>query len=1011
MAGIWEFGSAGRFLFFAIVLGLLISASRVDAANPPGFTNSVTVGNFTVSYPDGWSTTQGGGTTTLINVTPDKLPTLDSATANLTPQIQIYVEQRTDHNDALKRLSDISTEYDDPVTQLTIGGWPAIQRRHTGPREQPGGSAVPLQPATVLTITTAIAAGNQLIRLEGRMPGDVASSVADQVAAIETAITFSSGSSSADLRTRIAQLRHELRDWWLFSVADTRMKVAWLEHQGLHLAAQVWRGKAWADEEDEPTPPLSFPGSGNAGAVIQVFAGGVASEPEVAVSSNGRQIVVAQQFVWTWSSDGGQTFTFGGSFPGSNGGDSSLAWGKSGTFYEGTIKSPSTGINASTDGGQTFTARTNPFTCPGPMGHTCGAAFPDQEHIGADRVNQVNNADQVYTAWRELNGEYGISCSTDGGNTWGAAAFSGGDFPRVAVGNDGNVYVVFNSGNDINVNKYAACSGNTGMAVTAGFPVKIVTANKVTCPVPGLDRCNNGNDLRSFQPAVDDTNSAHIYTAYAVNTAAGNENVVIQDSTDGGMTWRAAVQLNGGGTARRFMPWVCATNGKAFVSWYDRRAANATDNDLTDYFGNSASLDMGGNLVAGTEFQINAVGTADKQCEAGKAVGSAGSWPGSTRNANDSESCSQQPQLAGRCGTAAPPVAGDSKQPCDFSGPDATACPNGMNGQESCQIAPLGGTPKYGDYNGNACAVGHFYTVWATANGPNKTGNIDLDFAVLDTVTPIATCQDRTVPTDPDVCTAANVSIDNGSTDPDNDTFTLSQSPPGPYSKGTTSNVMLTITDQNGQTNSCKANITVNDLEKPVITCLTPTVECTSPSGAVVAKLIDTVSDNCAIMSQGCTPPEGSTFALGMTSFTCTATDTSSNTNSCNSKVTVQDTTAPIIDSVSASPSTLWPPNHTFRTVQISASAHDVCDPSPKCAVTAISSNQPALGGGQGNFAPDFQFTTQFMTSPATLPVQLRAERQGSDSDRIYTITVNCKDASGNISLPSTTTVTVPHNQ
>jgi hypothetical protein len=458
------------------------------------------------------------------------------------------------------------------------------------------------------------------------------------------------------------------------------------------------------------------------------------------------------------------------------------------------------------------------------------------------------------------------------------------------------------------------------------------------------------------------------------------------------------------------MPWVCATNGTAFVSWYDRRAANATNNDLTDYFGNSASLDGGGNLVAGTEFQINGVGTADRQCEAGKAVGSPGSWPGSTRNANDSESCSQQPQLAGRCGTAAPPVAGDSKQPCDFSGPDATACPNGANGQESCQVAPLGGTPKYGDYNGNACAVGHFYTVWATANGPNATGNIDLDFSVRDTVQPIAKCQDRTVATDPGLCSAANVSIDNGSTDPDNDSFSLKQSPGGPYPKGTT-NTTLTITDQNSQANSCMANITVNDLEKPVITCLTPTVECTSPSGAVVAKLIDKLSDNCGIMSKGCTPAEGSTFALGMTSFTCAATDTSSNTNSCSSKVTVQDTTPPIIDSVSATPSSLWPPNHTFSTVQISASAHDTCDPSPKCAVTAISSNQPPLGGGQGNFQPDFEFTTQYVASPASLPVQLRAERQGTDQNRIYTITVNCKDASGNLSLPSTTTVTVQHNQ
>jgi hypothetical protein len=63
----------------------------------------VTVDGFSVSYPDGWSSVQ----TALINVTPDKLAILNSATLNVTLQIHIYVEQRTDHNDALTRLSEI----------------------------------------------------------------------------------------------------------------------------------------------------------------------------------------------------------------------------------------------------------------------------------------------------------------------------------------------------------------------------------------------------------------------------------------------------------------------------------------------------------------------------------------------------------------------------------------------------------------------------------------------------------------------------------------------------------------------------------------------------------------------------------------------------------------------------------------------------------------------------------------------------------------------------------------
>jgi hypothetical protein len=135
----------------------------------------------------------------------------------------------------------------------------------------------------------------------------------------------------------------------------------------------------------------------------------------------------------------------------------------------------------------------------------------------------------------------------------------------------------------------------------------------------------------------------------------------------------------------------------------------------------------------------------------------------------------QQPQLAGRCSS--------DNSPCDFSESDATVCPSGG----TCQTGQ--GQPKYGDYNGNACAVGHFYTVWASATPPTgitPSTNIDLYFAIRNTVQPIAKCKDQTVGTDPGVCSASNVSVDNGSIDPDGDTSTLKQTPAGPYSKGTT---------------------------------------------------------------------------------------------------------------------------------------------------------------------------------------------------------------------------------
>jgi hypothetical protein len=301
--------------------------------------------------------------------------------------------------------------------------------------------------------------------------------------------------------------------------------------------------------------------------------------------------------------------------------------------------------------------------------------------------------------------------------------------------------------------------------------------------------------------------------------------------------------------------------------------------------------------------------------------------------------------------------------------------------------------------------------VWASATPARATNpGIDLFFKVRDTVIPIAACKSVIMQTDPGICTASGVSIDNGSTDPDNDTFTLSQSPPNPYSKGTTS-VTLTITDQNAQSNTCTANVTVNDLEKPTITCLAPKLECTSPAGAVVPKLINAVSDNCAIQSKGCSPAEGSTFPLGVDPFTCTATDTSSNTNSCTSNVTVTDTTPPVINSIVANPATLWPPNHKLVPISITAVATDVCDTAPKCQIVSVTANEPVLGPGSGNTTPDWIISNPGpKASPATLGVQLRSERAGGGSGRIYTINVSCSDTSGN-ATPGSTTVSVSHDQ
>lgn len=114
------------------------------------------------------------------------------------------------------------------------------------------------------------------------------------------------------------------------------------------------------------------------------------------------------------------------------------------------------------------------------------------------------------------------------------------------------------------------------------------------------------------------------------------------------------------------------------------------------------------------------------------------------------------------------------------------------------------------------------------------------------------------------------------------------------------------------------------------------------------------------------------------------------------------DTTAPVIAAVSATPNSIWSPNHKMTPVSITAKVTDNCSV-PTWSVTGITSSEPVNGTGDGDTAPDWS-----IAGPHA--VTLRAERAGAGTGRAYTITITAKDAAGNVST-GTTTVSVPHNQ
>lgn len=95
--------------------------------------------------------------------------------------------------------------------------------------------------------------------------------------------------------------------------------------------------------------------------------------------------------------------------------------------------------------------------------------------------------------------------------------------------------------------------------------------------------------------------------------------------------------------------------------------------------------------------------------------------------------------------------------------------------------------------------------------------NTTVDTVIPSNDPPVAVCSDVTTCADDFTCTA-DPSVDGGSFDPDGDPITRNQSPSGPYGLGVHL-VTLTVTDPDGESDSCVAVVTVNDCTPPVVSC------------------------------------------------------------------------------------------------------------------------------------------------------------------------------------------------
>jgi rhamnogalacturonan endolyase len=177
-------------------------------------------------------------------------------------------------------------------------------------------------------------------------------------------------------------------------------------------------------------------------------------------------------------------------------------------------------------------------------------------------------------------------------------------------------------------------------------------------------------------------------------------------------------------------------------------------------------------------------------------------------------------------------------------------------------------------------------------------------------------------------------------------------------------------------------------------------IEATGPDGAIAnyaATAFDLIGTPLPV-TYSIQP--GNLFPIGTTQVSVSTTDVYGTTVTKTFNVTVQDTTAPTFNSLTASPNVISSRNHKMVAVAITADVTDVVDPSPVTRIISVTSNEPENGTGDGDTAPDWEIT-------GNLTLNLRAERSGTGNGRIYTITVESRDSSGNAST-QTVTVTVP---
>ncbi len=219
------------------------------------------------------------------------------------------------------------------------------------------------------------------------------------------------------------------------------------------------------------------------------------------------------------------------------------------------------------------------------------------------------------------------------------------------------------------------------------------------------------------------------------------------------------------------------------------------------------------------------------------------------------------------------------------TGPNEAACGTRVTYPDP-QIIGMCGTVNCAPASGSFFPVGSTQVTCTTGFGPSCSFNV----FVLDRTRPNITCPGNVTANAPAGQSSAVVNYPAPTATDNCPAVTVSCSPPsGSVFPRGTSTVDCVARDESINETPCFFTVTVNDSDAPTIRCPANIVT-QAPSGqnsAVVNYPPPVVTDNLPGATASCVPASGSSFPLGTTTVTCTATDTSGNRAMCGFTITV----------------------------------------------------------------------------------------------------------------------------